>query len=177
MTATVKTAVPPLTLASPVKAALARVDAEQPVSRVRSMAEVVSASIGSRRFPMLLLSVLSGVALMLAAVGVYGVVNYLVSRRTREMGIRVALGAQRRDVIQLVVGGALRPVVVGLAAGAIGGVFAARLLSTLLYDVSASDASVLATIVAVLGMVAAAACWLPARRAATVDPLVALREE
>jgi putative ABC transport system permease protein len=177
MTVTVKTAIEPLTLAAPVKAALARVDPEQPVSRVSSMQDVIDASIGSRRFPMQLLTLLSCVALTLAAVGVYGVVNYLVSQRTRELGIRMALGARRRDVMQLVVGGSLPPVLAGLAAGALGAMVAARFLSTILYGVTASDPSVLTTILAILGTVAGGAAWLPARRAAAVDPLVALRDE
>lgn len=177
MTITVKAALDPLTLVSPVKAALARIDAEQPVSRVQTMDGVIAESIGGRRFPMLLLALFSGVALALSAIGVYGVVSYLVSQRTREMGIRLALGARRRQVMQLVVGGSLRPVVAGLLIGVGGAVLSARLLSTLLYSVTPSDPSVLAGIVAILGCTAAAACWLPARRAATVDPLVALREE
>jgi len=177
MTIAVKTAVEPLTLAYAVKAGLGRIDPEQPVSRVRTMDDVVAESVGGRRFPMLLLAIFSGLALTLAAIGVYGVVNYLVSQRTRELGIRVALGARRRQMMQLVVGGSLRPIVAGLIVGVAGAMFGARLLSTLLYSVKPSDPSVLAGIVALLGLTAAAACWLPARRAATVDPLVALREE
>jgi putative ABC transport system permease protein len=177
MTITVKTALEPLTLAGPVKAALARIDPEQPFSQVRTLDDVVGESIGGRRFPMLLLALFSGVALTLAAIGVYGVVTYLVSQRTREMGIRLALGARRRQVMQLVVGGSLRPVAAGLILGGAGAVLAARFLSSLLYAVTPSDPAVLLGIVAILGTTAVVACWLPARRAATVDPLVALREE
>jgi ABC-type antimicrobial peptide transport system permease subunit len=108
---------------------------------------------------------------------VYGVVSYLVSQRTREIGIRVALGARKREVVRLVVGRALAPVVAGLALGAMGGVLSARILATLLYGVSPSDPSVIAGIVAVLGTTAMVASWIPARRAASVDPLVALRDE
>jgi putative ABC transport system permease protein len=177
MTITLKTAVEPLTLANAAKAALSRIDPDQPVSRPRTMDAVVADSIGGRRFPTLLLALFSAVALVLSAIGVYGVVNYVVSQRTREMGIRVALGARRHQVMQLVVGGALGPVAGGLAAGVAGAILSARLLSTLLYAVKPSDPAVLAGIVAILGTTAAAACWLPARRAATIDPLVALREE
>jgi putative ABC transport system permease protein len=177
MTITVKTSTPPLAAASMVKSALARIDPEQPVSRIRTMDDVVSESIGGRSFPMLLLTLFAAVALVLAAIGVYGVVSYLVSQRTREIGIRVALGARKREVVWLVVGRALAPVVAGLALGAMGGVLSARILATLLYGVSPSDPSVIAGIVAVLGTTAMVASWIPARRAASVDPLVALRDE
>jgi predicted permease len=177
MTIAVKTVVEPTTLSFAAKAGLARIDPEQPVSRLRTMQEVVSDSIGGRRFPMLLLALFSSVALILAAIGVYGVVSYIVSQRTREMGIRVALGARRAQVVQLVVSGSLRPIVAGLVVGVGGAVLASRLLSTLLYEVKPSDPIVLAGIVSILGVTAAAASWLPARRAANVDPLVALREE
>ena len=177
MTIAVKATLEPLTLAGPVKAALARIDPGQPVSRVRTMNSVVADSIGGRRFPTLLLSLFSAVALVLSAIGVYGVVSYLVSQRTREMGIRVALGARRHQVMRLVVGGSLRPVAVGLAVGVAGAILSAQLLSTLLYAVKPSDPSVLAGIVAILGTTAASACWLPARRAASVDPMTALRDE
>ena len=177
MTITVKTAVDPGTLATPVKAALARIDPEQPVSSIRTMDDVLADSVSGRRFPMLLLTLFSGVALTLSAIGVYGVVSYLVSQRTREMGIRVALGARRRQVVQLVVGHAMRPIVAGLLIGVSGAVWSGRLLSTLLYSVKPTDPAVLAGIAAILGTTAAIACWVPARRAATVDPLVALREE
>ena len=176
MTITVKAAAEPLNLAAPVRAALARIDPEQPVSRVRTMEDVVAESIGGRRFPMLLLAIFSAVALALAAIGVYGVVSYLVSQRTRELGIRVALGARRPQVMQLVVGGSLRPIAAGLAAGVAGAMAAARLLSTLLYAVAPWDPAVMSGIVGILGVTAAVACWLPARRAATIDPLVALRD-
>jgi putative ABC transport system permease protein len=177
MTIAVKTVVEPTTLSFAAKAGLARIDPEQPVSRLRTMQEVVSDSIGGRRFPMLLLALFSSVALILAAIGVYGVVSYIVSQRTREMGIRVALGARRAQVVQLVVSGSLRPIVAGLVVGVGGAVLASRLLSTLLYEVKPSDPIVLAGIVSILGVTAAGASWLPARRAASVDPLVALREE
>jgi putative ABC transport system permease protein len=177
MTITVKTSTPPLAAASMVKSALARIDPEQPVSRIRTMDDVVSESIGGRSFPMLLLTLFAAVALVLAAIGVYGVVSYLVSQRTREIGIRVAFGARKREVVWLVVGRALAPVVAGLALGAMGGVLSARILATLLYGVSPSDPSVIAGIVAALGTTAMVASWIPARRAASVDPLVALRDE
>ena len=177
MTITVKTTLPPASLALSVKAALARIDPEQPVSRVRTMEDVVAESVGGRRFPMMLLTLFSAVALTLAAIGVYGVVSYLVSQRAREMGIRVALGARKHQIVQLVVGGSLLPIGTGLILGAGGAMLSARLLSTLLYGVTPSDPAVVTGILFVLGTVALVACWLPARRAAAVDPLVALRED
>jgi putative ABC transport system permease protein len=160
-----------------VKAALARIDPEQPVSTIRTMDNVLADSVSGRRFPMVLLTIFSGVALTLSAIGVYGVVSYLVSQRTREMGIRVALGAGRRQVVRLVVGHSMRPIAAGLLLGVGGAVWSARLLTTLLYSVRPTDPGVLAGIAAILGTTAAIACWVPARRAATVDPLVALRQE
>jgi putative ABC transport system permease protein len=177
MTITVKSIAAPTTLSLAAKAAVARIDPEQPVSRIRTMEDVVGDSIGGRRFPMLLLAIFSAVALILAAIGVYGVVSYLVSQRTREMGIRVALGARRTQVVTLVVSGSLRPIVAGLIVGVGGAILASGLLSTLLYAVTPSDPVVLAGIVSILGVTATGACWLPARRAASVDPLVALRED
>ena len=177
MTVTVKSETEPMSLATAARHALARIDPEQPVSDVRTMESVVAESVGGRRFPMQLLALFSAVALTLAAIGVYGVVSYLVSQRTREMGIRAALGAGRRQLLLLVVGGSMRPVVIGLLAGVAVAVPSARLLSTLLYAVRPSDPAVLAVIVGVLALTALLASWIPARRAASVDPLVALRDD
>ena len=177
MTIPVKTVTEPMTLAAPVRNALARIDPEQPVSRIRTMDRVVSDSVGGRRFPMQLLGLFSLVALALAAIGVYGVVSYLVSQRTREIGIRVALGARRAQVIRLVVLRSLVPIVIGLVAGVAGAIASSRLLGTLLYGVKATDPMVLGSIVALLGTCAIAASLIPARRAAGVDPIVVLRQE
>ena len=148
-----------------------------PVSRVRSMASVIANSMGDRRFPMQLLGLFSLVALTLATIGVYGVVSYLVAQRTREMGIRVALGAHRSQVIGLVIVGSLLPIGLGLAVGIAGALAASRLLGTLLYEVKANDPTVLAVIVAMLGGAALFASFIPARRAAAVDPIVVLRHD
>jgi putative ABC transport system permease protein len=179
MTITVKTAVPPLSAGAAVRTALERIDPDQPVSRIRTMEAVVEESIGSRRFPMLLLGLFSGIALVLAAIGVYGVVNHIVAQRTREMGIRMALGARAAQVIRLVLRRSLGPIVAGLAAGAAGSLAAAKTLasSALLFAVEPGDPGVLVAIVALLGSTAVVACLLPARRAASVDPLVVLKEE
>jgi putative ABC transport system permease protein len=179
LTITIKTGVPPLSVAAAARAALARIDPDQPVSRVRPMQAVVQESIGSRRFPMLLLSLFSGIALLLAAIGVYGVVNQIVAQRTREMGIRLALGARAVQVTRLVLKRSLVPIAAGLGCGVVGALAAARLLasSELLFAVRSDDPGVLAAIVAVLATSAVAACLVPARRAASVDPLVILKEE
>jgi putative ABC transport system permease protein len=161
--------------AASVRAALSRIDPELPVSRIRTMEQVLEQSLGSRRFPMLLLGIFSAVALALAVIGVYGVVSYLVSQRAREIGIRVALGARRRDVVGLIVRRATIPIAIGLAAGVFGALASSRLLESLLYQVTPSDPVVLSTIVGILGGAALIATLMPARRAAGVDPLVVLK--
>jgi putative ABC transport system permease protein len=177
MTIVVKTAIEPLSAAVSVRSALSRIDPDQPLSRIRTMDQVIEESIGSRRFPMLLLTLFAAVALAIAVVGVYGVVSYLVSQRTREIGIRMALGARAAQVIGLVLQRSLLPIGAGLAVGMAGSVAASRLLATLLYRVEPGDPAVLGAIVVLLGASAIAACLVPARRAASVDPLVVLREE
>jgi putative ABC transport system permease protein len=141
------------------------------------MEEVLSDSIARQRFSMLLLAVFAGVALALAAVGLYGVMSYTVAQRTREIGLRMALGAQRGDVLRLVVGQGLRLVFVGVGIGLAAALALTRLMSSLLYGVSATDPLTLAVISLLLVSVAALASYIPARRATKVDPLVALRYE
>ena len=177
MTITVRTATEPLAMAASVRSALARIDPDQPVSRIRTMDQVIEESIGSRRFPMLLLALFSAVALVLAAIGVYGVVSYIVSQRTREIGIRMALGARAAQVTRLVLQRSLVPIGAGIVAGIAGSLAASRLLTALLFHVEPGDPAVLGAIVLLLGVSAIAACLVPARRAASVDPLVVLRDE
>ena len=177
MTMTVKTAASPMTAAPAVRSALSRIDPDQPVSRVRTMDQVVQDSIGSRTFPMLLLGMFAAVALVLAAVGVYGVVSYIVAQRTREIGIRMALGARAAQVVRLVVTRALVPIGVGIVVGVTGSLAASRLLAALLYEVRPGDVTVLGMMVVLLGGAAIAASLLPAHRAAAVDPLVVLKED
>jgi putative ABC transport system permease protein len=177
MTVTVKSAAEPMLLASPVRSALRNIDPEQPVTRIRTMDRVIEESIGGRRFPMLLLGAFSLVALVLAAIGVYGVVSYIVSQRTREIGIRMALGARAAEVVGMVVRRSLSPIAAGILVGVTASVMVSRLLGTLLYEVTPHDPAVLAVIVFLLGASAVVACLIPARRAASVDPLVVLKEE
>jgi putative ABC transport system permease protein len=177
MTVTVKSATEPASVLSGVRASLARIDRDQPVTRVRSMDTVITESIGARRFPMLLLGAFGGVALLLAAVGVYGVVNYVVSQRTREIGIRMALGARAAQVMRLVVGRSMIPIGVGIGVGIGSAIAASRLLTTMLYEVQPGDPWVIAAIAVLLGTSAVMASVIPARRAAAVDPNVVLKAE
>jgi putative ABC transport system permease protein len=177
MTIVAKTAADPAGFVASVRSALQRIDPDLPVNRTMTMTEIVQASTGSRRFPLELLGAFGGVALALAVIGVYGVVSYLVSQRTREIGIRVALGARRGQVIRLVVMGAMRPILAGVVAGSIGAVFAARLLGTLLYNVRPGDPAVLATIAAILAIAGIAASLVPGTRATRVDPITVLKTE
>ncbi|HJR58529.1 MAG TPA: ABC transporter permease [Vicinamibacterales bacterium] len=177
MTIVVKSGPPPLSVSAPVREALRRIDQDQPVTRIRTMNDVVDESIGSRRFPMLLFGVFSAVALVLAAIGVYGVVSCLVLQRTREIGIRMALGARAAEVVRMVLRRSLTPILAGLLAGIGSAILASRLLGTLLYEVKPHDPAVFGGIVVLLGGSAVIAALVPARRAATVDPLVVLKEE
>jgi predicted permease len=177
MTITVKGAADPRPLTPAIRRALAAVGPDEPIVAVRTMNDVVEESLGSRRFPMLLLSGFSAVALLLAAVGVYGVVSYLVSQRTREIGIRVALGARPAQVTALIVARSLLPIGIGVLGGLAGALAATRAMATMLYETAPHDPAVLASIVALLTACALMACVVPARRAARVDPLVALRQE
>jgi putative ABC transport system permease protein len=167
----------PATFAAPVKRALASVLPDRPVSNAETMENVVHDSTGSRRFPMLLLSVFSVLALVLAAVGIVGVVGHSVVQRTHEIGIRMALGAGASDVLRLMVNSSMAWVLIGLAAGIAGSAGLTQLLSGLLYQVRPLDPVVLGTVSLLLASVALVACYLPARRAAKIDPVIALRFE
>jgi putative ABC transport system permease protein len=167
----------PLALAGTVRKTVWEVDRDQPVSNVSTMEGVLSESIARQRFSTLLFGVFAAVALVLAAVGIYGVMSYSMAQRTREIGIRMALGAQRRDVLRLAVGQGLRLVAVGVAVGLAGALTLSRVMSGLLYGISATDPATLVTISLILVAVALLASYIPARRAAKVDPLIALRYE
>jgi len=177
MRVVVRTAAAPMSFAKPAAAALARVEPDRPVSSVRTMEAIVERSVGPRRFAMLLLSAFALLALVLAGVGIVGVVSCSVAQRTREIGIRVALGARSGEMVTLFVGRTMIWVAIGLAAGLGGSLAFMRLLRTLLFDVRPADPLVLGTVSAVLAVIALVASWLPARRAASVDPVIALRSE
>jgi putative ABC transport system permease protein len=177
MTVVAKTAMAPEAIASPMRAALRKIDADLPVGPAFTMTQVERESTGSRRFPMMLLGAFGAIALALAIVGVYGVVSCVVAQRTREIGIRVALGARRGQVLRLVLTSAMRPVVLGIVVGAVGAVFATRLLSTLLYQVSPGDPLVLTAIACLLAGAGIVASMVPGARATRVDPIHVLRVE
>jgi putative ABC transport system permease protein len=159
------------------RAAVRSIDGDLPLASLRPLSDFVAESVARQRFAMLLLAVFSAAALLLAAVGIYGVMAYSVSRRTNEIGIRVALGARAGHVLQLVLSQGGRLVALGLAAGVAGALALTRFLDKLLFEVTATDPSTFAAMVVLLAVVAALACLLPARRAARVDPMLALRAE
>jgi len=154
-----------------------KVDPNIPVHSISSMDEIITRSLADRRFALELLGIFAAVALMLAAIGIYGVMAYSFSQRTHEIGIRIALGAQRVDIFRMAVGEGMQLVAIGLAVGLAGGVALTRFVRTMLFDVSPSDPLTFGSISALLAAVAFVACYVPARRATRVDPLVALREE
>jgi predicted permease len=167
----------PSGLAASLRSAVQQVDSDIPLSDVRTMNQVVAASVAQRRFNMMLLGVFAALALVLSAVGIFGVVNYSVTQRTHEIGIRMALGAQGRDVLRMVVGQGMRPVLVGVGIGLAAAFALTRVMSSLLYGVSATDPLTFFAVALVLAAVALLACYVPARRAMRVDPMVALRYE
>jgi predicted permease len=145
--------------------------------RFRTFSQVYSASLGSRRFNLILIGFFAGIALLLAIAGVFGVMAYSVSRRTREIGVRVALGATSHDVLMMILGQGLRTVLIGVVIGLAGSLAVTRAIQSLLFGVTPSDPLTLAAVMLLLVVVALLACYIPARRAAKVDPMVALRYE
>jgi putative ABC transport system permease protein len=176
-TLAVRTEGDPMVLSKTVREAVWSVDKDQPVWKVRSMESLVERSYGYRRFILTLLGTYASLALLLAAVGIYGVVSYMVGQRTQEIGIRVALGAQSRDILRLVLTNGALLTAAGLVVGTGAAVGLTRFLSTLVFQVKATDAATFAGAAAVLALVALVACYIPARRAMRVDPVIALRYE
>ena len=176
MAVMIRTKVNPLSLAAAAREQVLSVDSDQPVT-ITTMDQILSDSIGGHRFNVVLLSIFAGIALTMAVIGVFGIINYSVAQRTHEIGIRVALGAQRRDILKLVVGEGLILSLVGVAIG-LGGAFAlTRLISELLFGVSPTDPVTFSGVAVLLTTVALLASYVPARRAMRVDPMVALRRE
>jgi putative ABC transport system permease protein len=162
------------------KAAVYRAGSDQAVYNIQTMQEFVSQSMSAQRFPMILLGAFAGLALLLASIGIYGVISYSVAQRVHEIGIRMALGAERSRVFRMVIGQGLRLALIGSALGAVAALVLARLLSSfshLLYGVGASDPATFVAVSSALAGVAVLACYIPARRAMRVDPMVALRFE
>jgi putative ABC transport system permease protein len=173
----VRTTGDPMSIVSAVRREIAAIDPSQPVANVRTMADVLGEETSERRLGTYLLGAFAAVALLLASIGIYGLLAQLVAQKTPEIGVRMALGARPRDVVAMVVGRGMRLVAIGVALGAILSVAMARLISSLLYGVSAGDPVTLAGVPLLLAAVALLACAIPARRAALVDPNVALRYE
>jgi predicted permease len=173
----VSTSVEPRSLATAVRDAVWGIDKDQPVSNVSTMEDVLSESIARQRFSMILLGVFAAVGLILAAVGLYGVMSYSVAQRRHEIGIRMALGAQGSDVLKLVVGQGLKLVCVGVAVGLVAALALTRVMASLLYGVSSTDPATFAVISLVLVGAGVLASYIPARRATKVDPIIALRYE
>jgi predicted permease len=167
----------PLASVAAIRAASTKLDPDDALFDIKSVDELLSGTIANERFTMILLSVFAALALMLSAVGVYGVISYLVSQRTREIGVRVALGAQRSDVLRLILGDGARLAVLGIAIGLAASLTLTRLLAKMLFGVRPSDPLTLGTVTFILAVVALLACYIPARRAVRVDPMVALRYE
>jgi len=177
MTILVRTSNDPLALLSTIRNQLQQLDPELPMAAVVTMDQLLADSLSRPRFTMFLLGIFAVVALVLAAVGIYGLIAYSVTQRTQELGIRIALGAQRRDVLRLVLAQGTRLTLLGVAIGVLAALALSRLLGTLLFGVSATDPLTFAGVAGLLAVVALLACFIPARRAIRVDPVVALRNE
>ena len=173
----VRTEVEPLALAAAVRAQVAALNKDQPVFNVRTMKEILAQSVAARRFSLLLLTFFASVALGLASLGIYGLMSYEVAQRKREIGVRMALGAQATDVLKLVIGQGMKLAFLGVALGLVASVALTRTMKSLLFGVSATDPLTFAALALLLITVSLLACFIPARRAAKVDSVIALRSE
>ncbi len=171
------TAVEPTSMATAVRNAVAAIDPEQPVFDISTMDQRLAASVAPRRFNLVLLASFALLAMLLAGVGIYGVVSFATVQRTHEVGVRMALGAQRRDVLKLIVAQGMVLLLIGIGVGLIGAFLLTRFLAALLYGVRPTDSATFAAVSLLLAVVAIVACYIPARRATRVDPMVALRHE
>jgi putative ABC transport system permease protein len=176
-TLVVRTSGEPAALAPSVRNAVWSLDRNLPVSEIQTMDQVIAHSTAQPRFNLFLLATFAGVALVLAAVGIYGVMSYSVSRRTHEIGLRMALGARPGDMLRLVVGQTMTLALVGAGAGLVGALALGRFMSSFLYGVRASDPVTFLAVSLILSAVALLASYIPARRATRIDPLLALRHE
>jgi putative ABC transport system permease protein len=177
LTFVVKTSGSPMALAHSVEQRIQKVDPEQPMTMIRPLQQILDQSIADWRTGMMLLSVFGAIALLMAATGLYGVMAYSVTQRTREIGLRMALGAERARVLKLVIGQGMILTAAGLALGLAGSIALTRLLVDFLFETSATDPAIFAGISLMLAGISLLACYIPAWRAAKVDPVVALRHE
>jgi len=152
-------------------------DKDVPLFRPRTLSEYASQSVSQPRFHAMLVGLFALIALLLAAAGIFGLTSYTVTQRTQEIGIRMALGAQRRDVLRLILGQGLRLLAIGIVVGFFGVFGLGHLLQSLLFGIGAHDTTTIIAVSAILSVVALLACWIPAMRAARVDPVIALRSE
>lgn len=165
------------TIGDSLRVAVKGISAEHVMSKTQTMDEIIFDSLASQRFSMAVFGIFAALALVLASVGIYGVISYLVQQRTQEIGVRVALGAKRSDVLRLILGEGMRMAGAGVLLGLMASFGLTRLMASLLYGVSATDPLTFIAVAVLLTIVALAACYIPARRAMRVDPMVALRYE
>ena len=177
MSVTVKTSGNPMQIVPAVRNAILAIDHDQPMTQVRLLAEDVSSAVGQQRVSAMLLGIFAALALVLAAIGIYGVTSYSVAQRNKEIGIRIAMGAQPRDVLRLILGFGAKLALVGVVTGIIAALALTQLMKTMLYGVAATDPVTLAAVSLTLIFVTLLACYIPARRAMSVDPIIALRAE
>jgi putative ABC transport system permease protein len=177
MTLLVRAAGDPMALSTAAAAAVREIDPDQPVAEIRTMEEVVSNTVARPRLLVYLLGGFAGMALLLAALGLYGVISHSVTQRRHEIGVRVALGAGHRDVLRLVVQQGMALTIAGLLFGLVAALAATRVMGSLLFETGATDPLTLSGVSVFLAAIALLACYVPARRAARVDPMVALRVE
>jgi putative ABC transport system permease protein len=173
----IRTTGQPMSLVSAVRSEVQAVDPQQPISSVMTLEDILDEETAPRRLGVILLTTFAGVALLLAALGIYGVIYYFVAQHTQEIGIRMALGASRQDILGLVLKKGMVLTAAGVGAGLIGAFLLTGLMQSLLYDVRADDPTTFAAIAVILSFISLVACYIPARRATRVDPMVALRYE